>query len=119
MIKTIATSEWGFSDNRQKEITLDKLDVAIDLMGSFIPTDFDEAQKTFRAYLQGLIESNFNDQQTDFLRIGSSFGLKVNRGDNILPTSFQFTVLDQDNSKLLNIKVYDKMLDLFGREGIQ
>ena len=42
--------------------------------------------------------------------------LTVVMGDNNLQTSFQYTVR-QKGTKVMTIKVYDKILDLIGREG--
>ena len=36
-----------------------------------------------------------------------------------MDTCYQYAVLDDNEDKLLNIKVYDKTLDLIGRDGIQ
>jgi hypothetical protein len=43
----------------------------------------------------------------------------VTRGNNNLDTCYQYAVLDEKKDKLLNIKVYDKTLDLIGRDGTQ
>ena len=36
-----------------------------------------------------------------------------------METCYQYAVLDNNKDKLLNIKVYDKTLDLIGRDGTQ
>ena len=41
------------------------------------------------------------------------------RGNNNLDTCYQYAVVVEKNDKLLNVKVYDKFLDLIGRDGIQ
>lgn len=43
--------------------------------------------------------------------------IEITRGDNCLDTCHQFLVKDSDKIKLLNIKIYDKVLDLAGRNG--
>ena len=43
----------------------------------------------------------------------------MNRGSNNFDTCYQYEVIDEANDKLLNIKVYDKTLDLIGRDGMQ
>ena len=50
------------------------------------------------------------------MALGRIFGLRVNRGDNIMSTCYQYAVVDTDRDKILNIKVYDKLLDLMSRE---
>ena len=41
----------------------------------------------------------------------------VKQGANNIHTSFQYDVMDKDNIKLYTLKIYDKVLDTFGREG--
>ena len=43
----------------------------------------------------------------------------MNRGSNNFDTCYQYEILDECNGKMLNIKVYDKTLDLIGRDGMQ
>ena len=43
--------------------------------------------------------------------------LKLKSGDNQLSTCFQFVVADASNSKVMTLKIYDKTMDLIGREG--
>lgn len=45
--------------------------------------------------------------------------LRVCLGDNRLDTCFQYQIKDVSGGKLLNIKIYDKFLDLIGRDGYQ
>ena len=43
----------------------------------------------------------------------------MTQGSNNLHTCYQYAVLSESNEKLLNIKMYDKTLDLIGRDGTQ
>ena len=43
--------------------------------------------------------------------------LKVMSGDNILPSSFQYKLVDGNGKKFVTVKFYDKILDLMGRDG--
>ena len=52
-----------------------------------------------------------------FLSLNIIYDLHLIRGDNNLETCFQYAVLDVENDKLLNIKFYDKTLDLISRDG--
>ena len=61
----------------------------------------------------------FSTESTNFLSLGCINGLHVIRGGNNLDTCYQYTVLGEENDKLLNIKMYDKTLDLIGRDGTQ
>ena len=38
-------------------------------------------------------------------------------GDNNLASCYQYAVHDADDLKLLQIKIYDKLMDLVGRDG--
>jgi len=38
------------------------------------------------------------------------------RGQNILDTCYQYHVKDDKNARILNVKIYDKLLDLIARE---
>lgn len=61
----------------------------------------------------------FSTNSCNFLSLSSISGLRVIRGNNNLDTCYQYAVVDEKNDKLLNVKVYDKFLDLIGRDGIQ
>ena len=45
--------------------------------------------------------------------------LRVTRGNNCLDTCFQYHVKGPLGGQFLNIKIYDKILDLCGRDGYQ
>ena len=45
-------------------------------------------------------------------------GYHVKAGDNQLQTCYQFNVLDDCKSKVMTVKMYDKILDLMSREHI-
>ena len=45
--------------------------------------------------------------------------LLVTRGENCLDTCFQYHVKGASGGVLLNIKVYEKILDLCGKDGFQ
>ena len=59
----------------------------------------------------------FGSAKTNFLSLEKILGLKVHRGDNVLDSCFQYSIKDAVGRKLLNIKVYDKLLDLISRDG--
>ena len=66
-----------------------------------------------------MVAHMFGSTETNFLSLERMMNLNVQRGDNILDSCFQYAVVDEERNKLLNIKMYDKMLDLLSREGIQ
>jgi hypothetical protein len=43
-------------------------------------------------------------------------GLTVHKGENNLTSCYQYTVDDMSGIKVMNIKFYDKFMDLIGRE---
>ena len=99
------------------QIELTKIDIATDLKGSFIPDNVDLCHRTITGYLSRAIETIFCTDECNFLSLNSIYDLHLIRGDNNLETCFQYAVLDVENDKLLNIKFYDKTLDLISRDG--
>ena len=55
----------------------------------------------------------------NFLALASINDLRVVPGDNNLETCYQYSVVNEQNYKLLNVKFYDKILDMIGRDGTQ
>ena len=58
----------------------------------------------------------FTKESTNFFLLDRSVSVKIADGTNNLDSCFQYVVTDVAGQKLLNIKVYDKVLDLVGRE---
>ena len=96
---------------------MSKIDVAVDLKGGFIPGDRELAFQMIKQLLQAAVESIFTNIHTNFLSLNTVSGLSVTSGDNILDTCLQYCVMGDKGSKLLNVKFYDKILDLISREG--
>ena len=69
--------------------------------------------------LKTVVIEMFQTMDTNFLSLNSISDLRVLHGSNNLQSCYQYEVLNDDNEKLLNIKVYDKFLDLVGRDGHQ
>lgn len=67
--------------------------------------------------MQRAVDSIFSQETLNFLSLRPVLGLKVSRGDNQLDTCYQFSVKGFNDKKLLNIKCYDKVLDLLSRDG--
>ena len=114
-----ALTFWGCSQEVASQIELSKIDVATDMKGSFLPDLGKSYRNEISQLLSRVIEQVFNDNHTNFLALGSISGLHVTQGSNNLDTCYQYTVLSEGNDKLLNIKMYDKTLDLIGRDGTQ
>ena len=89
------------------------------MKGSFLPDLGKSYHNEISQLLSRVIEQVFSTDSTNFLSLSSINGLHVIRGDNNLDTCYQYTVLGEENDKLLNIKMYDKTLDLIGRDGTQ
>ena len=69
--------------------------------------------------LRNVIPMMFLRESTNFLGLDSIEGLRVLHGSNNLATCFQYEVVTKDGEKVLNIKFYDKVLDLVARDGYQ
>ena len=87
------------------------------MAGSFIPQSFEKAYGTYTMLVSTAIQEVFGSKQFNFLDKSILAGLKIMRGDNCLETCFQHKILDSDNEKLLQLKTYDKVMDLVGRDG--
>ena len=69
--------------------------------------------------LDQAITKVFSDKSLNFLSLNNISDFHVVNGNNNLETCYQYAILNEQNEKQLNIKFYDKMLDLIGRDGIQ
>lgn len=77
-----------------------------------------EAREEIQEAMKTTVNHIFSKSVTNFLSLEILPVLNVVKGDNFLPTCFQYAVKDADGDRLLNVKVYDKILDLCSREGI-
>lgn len=59
----------------------------------------------------------FSSSATNFLSLTTVSGFELVRGDNNLDTCYQYAVKGDEGTKLLVVKIYDKLLDLLAREG--
>ena len=84
-----------------------------------MPNKIAETKANISYLLNELTKKMFGSHNLNFLSLNNIPGLRVVNGDNCLDTCFQYAVKDNENRKLLNIKVYDKFLDLCGRDGYQ
>ena len=55
-------------------------------------------------------------KNTNFLALGPIDDIRVVSGGNRLDTCFQYAVKNEEGEKLLNIKVYDKLLEMMTRD---
>ena len=60
----------------------------------------------------------FTSKPPNFLSLGRISDLRVVRGQNILDTCYQYHVQNSRNKRILNIKFYDKIMDLISREDL-
>ena len=98
-------------------IRLSKIDFCRDYMGSFIPARASETYQRIKECLREVFDVIAADSSLNILPNTSGMGFIVRAGDNRLRTSFQYVVADHQSNKLATVKVYDKTLDLMGREG--
>ena len=64
-----------------------------------------------------MIEEVFSCEHSNFLSRTPIEGLMVKKGENLLHTSFQYSVREGRGKPLLTVKFYDKLVDLISREG--
>ena len=108
---------WGFDDQAVGQIELTKIDVTMDYKGSFLPRKRYEAYLAIKAILERELGEIFRAPATNFLAPAPLTGLKLRCGGNNLTSCVQYAVHDGDGLKLLQVKIYDKLMDLVGRDG--
>ena len=62
------------------------------------------------------VEEIFYTDKLSFLANTVPGKFKITRGDNNLSSCYQYAVKDCEGDRLLTVKIYDKMMDLIGRE---
>ena len=82
-----------------------------------MPNHEDKVYETMKKLVTNSINEIFVNNNSNFLSVTSILDLYVVRGDNILDFCYQYAVKDANKRKILNIKIYDKMIDLVAREG--
>ena len=115
-MKTHAREYWRFDSEQVELIKPHKIDIAIDMKGGFLAEHFNEAYDTVQGLATKWIRKIFQSTNSNFIPVFDVEGLETKSGDNNLDSCFQYRVNDQNGNKLLNIKAYDKVLDLVGRE---
>ena len=108
---------WSDVATARRHVKVTKLDFCIDLSGSFIPTDRKKTYNAMKGLLEIALEEISEDPDFNVVGLTDFDNFTVRRGDNILDTCYQFTVFAEGTHKVLTCKVYDKVLDLLGRDG--
>ena len=91
-IKEFCSTWWRYSTADLNFVKLSKIDVSLDLAGSFQGGLSGAAYATLQGAMQRAIEEVFSSDQTNFLSKSTIEGLKVRKGENLLHTSFQYSV---------------------------
>lgn len=86
------------------------------MTGSFIASDFEKDFESMKKKIQQTVTEIFQFPDTNFLSSRPIDSLVIQKGSNLLESCFQYEVREKLGAKLLNIKAYDKILDLVGRE---
>lgn len=115
-IRTHAREYWPSNPDAVAAIRPHKIDVAVDLQGSLLARDPSAAQETLQGLLGVGVDALLASADCNFLGLYPILGLGTIDGENILNSCLQFAIKDQTGEKILNIKAYDKVLDLVGRE---
>ena len=116
VIKEKVAIVWDDDEDELDQIKLNKIDVAMDMKGGFIPVIQGRTFEQIRKRLQVAVGLIFGDRETNFLCPSSVRNLTVEEGVNILDTCWQYEVWNKDEERLLNIKIYDKFIDLVARD---
>ena len=82
-----------------------------------MPTKNDKIYDSMKRLVFNAVKEVFVNNRSNFLSVGRVLDLEVVRGENNLDTCYQYAVKDANKNKILNVKIYDKMLDLVARDG--
>ena len=96
---------------------LSKLDFCLDLFGSFLPDDRRYAYEILKPLVQAAIDQITTCRQLNLFHPFNVGFLRVLAAHGSLETCFKFAAHSLGIGKIATIKVYDKVLDLMGREG--
>lgn len=107
---------WGKSEGDVEEIRLSKLDLASDLRGGFLPSDTWQAYNKIKEKISYVLPDVLGSSMTNFVSCKPLNDIRVLNGKNCLASCFQYDVRDLEGDSLMTVKVYDKILDLVGRE---
>ena len=107
---------WPGNDDATNQVELSKLDIACDYFGAFLPTEKDQTFKLIKERLTEAIEEILTNVRLNFLPNGAPMQFKVIRGNKPLTTCYQYEVKYNHGVKLMAVKIYDKVLDMIGRE---
>ena len=110
---------WNCKSDVIEAIKFTKIDIALDMAGCFLPRDARHAFNAIKSRLQEVVSAIFDRADNNMISSSRLSGLEVRSGDNTIDSCFQYRVMDDDKSKLLVVKIYDKIMDLIGRDGIQ
>lgn len=91
-IRLHAKAEWKYTEEDLATIELRKVDVAVDLKGSFMPQKTEIPYNIISDSLQREISNTFDAPETNFLSLKKLTDLSVKRGDNCLKSCFQYIV---------------------------
>jgi hypothetical protein len=117
-IQSFAQSYWKVADEVASNIQVTKIDFTTDLKGAFLCNNKVVAYSLIRTELKKCIKNIVeNEDWFAFYNRYPMKGPRLRDGCNNFETCFQFEVIDQNNFKVLNIKLYDKITELIGRDG--
>ena len=112
-----AQFEWGLSEDQANEVRLNKIDVALDMAGAFLPVNKGKMEIEIKKRLETVIPKIFDTKGGNMISDKRLPALKVFKGKKTLATCFKYEIRDDEGSHLMTIKFYDKFMDLIGREG--
>lgn len=86
-------------------------------MGSFLPVEKEVVFNRIKMHLQRVIDLIAGSEQNRLIHSWRRGTLRVKGEDRRLQTCFKYVVFDRDGCKVMTVKIYDKTLDLMGRDG--
>lgn len=112
-----ATYDWRMGSDAGNRIHVTKLDVTLDLAGSFLPDADFNCREYIRQETQTALD-HLNHQSRLKIHNRRDYSCtRVRPGGNELDTCYQNKVIIGDGHKIMNIKTYFKTTDIIGKNG--
>ena len=116
-VKNHAMLGWRCAQSVAYAIAVTKIDFTVDLEGSFMPAEGSNCRQVIHELLNSVVPQIFMSDDSNFLSLSSISDFRVRHGSNNLDTCLQYEVVNNAGEKILNVKFYDKVLDLIARDG--
>ena len=115
-VKAFIKELYVMSEDRAAEIELTKIDATVDYLGSFLPEDATSAYNSIKDRLKQVMKDKKIIESLSFFSHRFKNTIQIVNGDERLDSMFKFNVKDALKSRVITIKLYDKLLDFISRE---